>query len=94
MVVCLCFFIVRALMTLESLSNQDGDGNENGKSGDSFNLTKQQLCTSVTIHFFAVVTGLLHETSREHKTTSFLCFLNLETNSPSKFNPRNIDKVQ
>ena len=40
-------------MTLESLSNQEGDGNENGKSGDRFSLTRQQLCTSVTIHFFA-----------------------------------------
>ena len=72
MVVCLCFFIVRPLMTLESLSNQDGDGNENGKSGDRFSLTKQQLCTSVTVHFFAVVK--LRETSREHKTTSFVCY--------------------
>ena len=45
--------------TLGSLSNDDGDGNDNGKKA----IAKQQLCTCITLfaHFFDVVARLQRE---------------------------------
>ena len=36
-------------MGLMSLSNDDGDGNENGKKAKGFRLAKQHLCTCITL---------------------------------------------
>ena len=37
---------------LGTLSNDDGDGNENGKKNNRFRLAKQQLCTNITLFLF------------------------------------------
>ena len=34
---------------IESLSNDDSDGNEHGEKSNVFRLTKQQLCTCITL---------------------------------------------
>ena len=34
---------------MRSFSNNDGDGNENGKKNNRFKLAKQQLCTCITL---------------------------------------------
>ena len=36
-------------LLLGSLSNDDGDGNENSKKSNRFRLAKQQLCTCITL---------------------------------------------
>ena len=36
-------------LNIGSLSNDDGDGNDNGKKGNRFGLAKQQLCTCSTL---------------------------------------------
>ena len=46
--------------TTESLSNDDGDGNENGKKANMFRSTKQQLCTYIT-RFFCISLLSLHD---------------------------------
>ena len=38
-----------SLLLIGSLSNNDGDGHENGKKSSRFRLTKQQLCTCITL---------------------------------------------
>ena len=49
--------------SLKSLSNEDGDGNENGKKSNRLGLAKQQLCTCITlfVHFLAVIVRLRRE---------------------------------
>ena len=49
--------------SLKSLSNEDGDGNENGKKSNGLGLAKQQLCTCTTlfVHFLAVTARLRRE---------------------------------
>ena len=49
--------------SLKSLSNEDGDGNENGKTSNGLGLAKQQLCTCITlfVHFLAVTARLRRE---------------------------------
>ena len=47
-----------------NLSNDEGDGNENGKKGNRFVLAKQQLArASRFLHFCAVFERLRRETS-------------------------------
>ena len=48
---------LRLKSTKGSLSNDDGDVNENSKKSNRFRLAKQQLCTCITLFvlFFAVV---------------------------------------
>ena len=36
---------------MESLTNDNGDGNENGKKANWFRLEKQQLCTCIMLLF-------------------------------------------
>ena len=52
---------------LGSLSNDDGDGNEDGKKSNRVRLAKQQrnsaLATRFLVHFFAVFERLRRETS-------------------------------
>ena len=70
--------------TLGSLSNDDGDGNENGKKALGFRLAKQQLYRWITV-FVYISLPLLHDYNvkpsgftfyrgREHKTTIFFFF--------------------
>ena len=49
--------------SLKSSSNEDGDGNENGKKSNGLGLAKQQLCTCTTlfVHFLAVTARLRRE---------------------------------
>ena len=49
--------------SLKSLSNEDGDGKENGKKNNGLGLAKQQLCTCTTlfVHFLAVTARLGRE---------------------------------
>ena len=49
--------------SLKSSSNEDGDGNENGKKSNGLGLAKQQLCTCTTlfVHFLAVTGRLRRE---------------------------------
>ena len=51
--------------TLESLSNDDGDGNEDGKKEMGLAVAKQQLCTCtrLMVHFFAVTARLRRESA-------------------------------
>ena len=37
------------ITTIASLSNDDGDGNENGKKSNRFIVAKRQLCTRITL---------------------------------------------
>ena len=46
----LCVFEAKVpVLILGSLSNEDADGNENGKKAMLFRLAKQQLCTCITL---------------------------------------------
>ena len=49
--------------SLKSLSNEDGDGNQNGKKSNGLGLAKQQLCTCTTlfVHFLTVTARLRRE---------------------------------
>ena len=51
--------------TLGSLSNDDGDGNEDGKKAMGLAVAKQQLCTCtrLMVHFFAVTARLRRESA-------------------------------
>ena len=51
--------------TLGSLSNDDGDGNDNGKKSNRFRLAKQQLCICITlfVRLLAVIARLQRETA-------------------------------
>ena len=57
---------ILGLKGLRSLSNDDGNGNENGKKSNRFRLAKQQQSASASrsfVNFFAVVARLRGETS-------------------------------
>ena len=56
----LCVFEAKVpVLTLESLSNEDADGNENGKNAMLFRLAKQQLCTCITLFWYISLPSLL-----------------------------------
>ena len=58
--------VVRRRGVIESSSNDDGDGIENGKKINRFRLAaKQQLCTCITlfVHSLAVTARLRRETA-------------------------------
>ena len=70
------------VLILGSLSNEDADGNENGKNAMLFRLAKQQLCTCITLFWYIFLPSLLDYNVKvpkftfcrgwEHKTiTSF-----------------------
>ena len=70
-------------MPLGSLSNDDADGNENGKKaiGLISRTTTLHVHHAFFVHFFAVVVRLQRENAwihvlggREHKTTTFFSF--------------------
>ena len=43
---------------LGSLSNDDGDGNKNGKKAIGFRIGKQQLCTCITLFLYISLQSL------------------------------------
>ena len=64
----LCVFDAKVpVLILESLSNEDVDGKENGKKAVLFRLAKQQLCTCMHhpffVHFFAFIARLQRESA-------------------------------
>ena len=71
----------RKFETLASLSNDDGDGNENSKKGIGYISTTTILhvhASRVFVHFFAVVSRMQRELpsftfceGREHRRTIF-----------------------
>ena len=60
-----CFSVVRDDITIGSLSNDDGDGNENGKT--AIGLDKQNnnfvRASRFLVHFFTVAARLQHESA-------------------------------
>ena len=76
------------LYILESVSNDDGDGNENGKKCNRVRLEKQQICTCITL----VCTLSLHDhtvrmpnfTFRGERTYFAFIFLNFDIQLQTK----------
>ena len=73
-------------LLLASLSNDDGDGNENGNKAISLNWQNNNFARAsrLFVHFSAVTARLPNLTfygGREHKTETkiFFLFVNLET---------------
>ena len=75
----------RNSLNIGSLSNDDGDGKDNGKKGDRFGLAKQQLYTCSTLFCTLIYFKSLDEydvklpqfmlcVGRENKTTTFFSF--------------------
>ena len=61
-------------MIIGSLSNDDGDGNENGKKAIGFTLAKKQLCTCITLFCTFLCRDFTLCGRREHKTTTLFFF--------------------
>ena len=83
----LCVFDAKVhVLILESLSNEDVDGKENGKKAVLFRLAKQQLCRCITLFLYISLPSLLDYNVKVPKFTfcrgwehiSFL-FLNFDT---------------
>ena len=81
----LCVFDAKVhVLILESLSNEDAGGSENGKKAVLFRLAKQQLCTCITLFLYIFLPSLLDYNVKvpkftfwrgwEHKTITFFSF--------------------
>ena len=81
----LCVFDAKVhVLILESLSNEDVDGKENGKQAMLFRLAKQQLCTCITLFLYISLPSFLDYNVKvpkltfcrgwEHKTITFFSF--------------------
>ena len=65
-------------LLLRSLSNDDGDGNENGNKSNRFRLARQQLCTCITL--FCTSLG------RRYTTATWECLISRFVEDVNKAN--------
>ena len=85
------FFTISFLVTIESLSNDNGDGSENGKKAVGLDRQNNNFARAsrFLVHFFAVTTRLYHVKvpnftfcgGREHSRETFLFFSSISIQS-------------